>query len=62
MRETRNNFVKLGLALAFALFACAFVSAQDVTSNAMPGADFSKYHTYKWVPIDGATYPNQRFD
>ena len=62
MKETRNNFVKLGLALAFALFACAFVSAQDVTSNAMPGADFSKYHPYKWVPIDGATYPNQIVD
>ena len=62
MKETRNNFVKLGLALAFALFACAFVSAQDVTSNAMPGADFSKYHTYKWVPIEGASYPNQIVD
>ena len=62
MRETRSNFVKLSLVLAFALFACAFVSAQDVTTNAMPGADFSKYHTYKWVPIDGATYPNQIVD
>jgi len=28
----------------------------------MPGTDFSKYHTYKWVPIEGASYPNQIVD
>ena len=28
----------------------------------MPGVDFSKYHTYKWVTIEGATYPNQIVD
>jgi hypothetical protein len=38
------------------------VSAQDVTTNAMPGTDFSKYHTYKWVTIEGAKYPNQIVD
>ena len=36
--------------------------AQDVTSNAMPGTDFSKYHTYKWVLIQGASHPNQIVD
>jgi len=38
------------------------VSAQEVTTNAMPGTDFSKYHTYKWVTIEGAKYPNQIVD
>jgi Domain of unknown function (DUF4136) len=28
----------------------------------MPGTDFSKYHTYKWVTIQGASYPNQILD
>ena len=37
-------------------------SAQDVTTNSMPGTDFSKYHTYKWVIIAGATQPNQIVD
>jgi hypothetical protein len=36
--------------------------AQDVTSNTMPGTDFSKYHTYKWVLIAGASHPNQIVD
>lgn len=36
--------------------------AQDVHSNAMPGTDFSKYHTYKWVLIQGASHPNQIMD
>ncbi|WP_245632158.1 DUF4136 domain-containing protein [Edaphobacter aggregans] len=38
------------------------MSAQDVTSNAMPGTDFSKYHTYKWIAIEGASHPNQIVD
>lgn len=36
--------------------------AQDVHSNSMPGTDFSKYHTYKWVNIEGASHPNQIMD
>ncbi|HTQ86715.1 MAG TPA: DUF4136 domain-containing protein [Candidatus Solibacter sp.] len=36
--------------------------AQDVASNYMPGTDFSKYHTYKWVVIEGGMHPNQIVD
>jgi hypothetical protein len=36
--------------------------AQDVTYNFMPGTDFSKYHTYKWVSIEGGAHPNQIVD
>lgn len=36
--------------------------AQDVRTNVMPGVDFSKYHTYKWVLIQGASHPNQIVD
>ena len=42
-------------------FGSALV-AQDVRSNAMPGTDFSKYHTYKWVTIEGGSHPNQIVD
>ncbi len=38
------------------------VAAQDVRYNFMPGTDFSKYHTYRWVSIEGREYPNQIVD
>jgi hypothetical protein len=28
----------------------------------MPGTDFSKFHTYKWVTIEGSQHPNQIVD
>jgi hypothetical protein len=58
----RTRMTKFGLGLALAIFACGGALAQDVTYNAMPGVDFSKYHTYKWVTIQGASYPNQIVD
>ena len=51
---------------AAAIFALLFVGqiacGQDVKSNFMPGTDFSKYHTYKWVVIEGGAHPNQIVD
>ncbi len=61
-QEIRNTVTKLGIALTLLLAACALAPAQDVSTNSMPGVDFSKYHTYKWVTIEGATYPNQIVD
>jgi hypothetical protein len=61
-QETRNAVAKLGIVLILLLAACTLTRAQDVSTNAMPGVDFSKYHTYKWVTIEGATYPNQIVD
>ena len=61
-QEIRNTGTKLGFALLLLLAACSLAPAQEVTTNAMPGVDFSKYHTYKWVAIEGATYPNQIVD
>jgi hypothetical protein len=28
----------------------------------MPGTDFSKYHSYKWVDIEGGAHPNEIVD
>jgi hypothetical protein len=61
-QEIRVMTTKLGIALVLALAAGTLTPAQDVTSSAMPGTDFSKYHTYKWVTIEGATQPNQIVD
>ena len=36
--------------------------AQDVSTNYVPGTDFSKYKTYKWVEIQGAEKPDQIVD
>lgn len=45
------------------LLSVTWVSAaQDVKYNFMPGTDFSKFHTYKWVLIEGASHPNQIAD
>ncbi len=62
LQEIRKMMSTFGIGFLFALLACAMTLAQDVTTNAMPGADFTKYHTYKWVPIDGAVQPNQIVD
>jgi Domain of unknown function (DUF4136) len=51
-----------GGVLFCALLACSLVLAQDVTTNSMPGINFSKYHTYKWVAVEGAAQPNQIVD
>jgi hypothetical protein len=56
------RMLRVGMGLILALLACGVTSAQDVTTNSMPGTDFTKYHTYKWVTIQGATYPNQILD
>jgi len=50
------------IAWAFVFVACILAIGQDVHHNAMPGVDFSKYHTYKWVNIEGGTHPNQIVD
>src|SRR5579862_186410 len=57
-RGSRISLAVLGISL----LTCGVALAQDVKSQAMPGTDFSKYHTYKWVTVEGAKYPNQIMD
>jgi len=49
----------LSLVAALLFLAAGSASAQQVTYNFMPGTDFSKYHTYKWVQIPSNVHPNQ---
>lgn len=48
--------------LVFALVMCGTGLAQDVRTNYMPGTDFSKYHSYKWINIEGGEHPNEIMD
>jgi hypothetical protein len=48
--------------LAVPLLAWLMAMGQEVRHNYMPGTDFSKYHTYKWVSIEGGAHPNQIMD
>jgi Domain of unknown function (DUF4136) len=59
-----NNITleRIVFAFALALTAGIVTSGQDVRYNYMPGTDFSKYHTYKWVSIEGGAHPNQIVD
>jgi hypothetical protein len=61
-KETWIGLARFGFGLALAVLACSVMLAQDVTTNSMPGTNFAKYHTYKWVAVEGATYPNQILD
>lgn len=44
------------------LFCWSWVAAQDIRYNFMPGTDFSKYKTYRWVRAEKAQYPNDILD
>lgn len=62
LQRLRVGIGTIGMGLLLALALCSATHAQTVTSNSMPGTDFSKYHTYKWITITGAKYPNQIVD
>jgi len=63
MRKTnRIPVLKIGMTLAATLMVSIVANGQDVRHNAMPGVDFSKFHTYKWVAIEGGAHPNQIVD
>jgi len=57
--KTSNKPVQrvAGLCVCLLCF-CGLAFAQDVRYNAMPGANFAKYHTYKWVDC-GGNHPDQ---
>lgn len=62
MRINRSPLLKTGMTLAVALVSRIGATSQDVRHNYMPGVDFSKYHTYKWIEIEGGAHPNQIVD
>ena len=57
-----SRIVSLLLVTVLCLPAARTLAAQDVKYNFMPGTDFAKYHTYKWVNIGNGAHPNQIVD
>jgi Domain of unknown function (DUF4136) len=55
----KGSVTRFLVLVGLALLASAAVSAQDVKYNFMPGTDFSKYHTYKWVDLPENVHPNE---
>jgi hypothetical protein len=55
----KGGICKVASYVGLVLFVCGFIAAQDVKTNFMPGTDFSKYKTYKWVNIAGTEQPDQ---
>jgi hypothetical protein len=61
-RKSQQWLAKFVFAFVVAQIACSVIHAQDVRTNYMPGTDFSKYHTYKWVTIGEGGRPDQILD
>src|SRR6516225_1081311 len=62
--QTRKGrkLLLLTLVVTLPLLPAGILAAQEVKYNFMPGTDFAKYHTYKWVNIEGGAHPNQIVD
>jgi hypothetical protein len=58
----KKGLVRFVFSAVLLLSAGAMLHAQDVTYNSMPGVNFSTFHTYKWVEIEGGNYPDQIVD
>src|SRR5215469_15261550 len=58
----QSALLRISAVLVVIFLASVAAKGQDVKYNFMPGTDFSKYHTYKWVAIEGASHPNQIMD
>jgi hypothetical protein len=62
MIRTRLRAARLVLVLGALVVGANYAQAQQVATNYDTSIDFSKYKTYQWVNIDGATYPDQLTD
>jgi hypothetical protein len=60
--NTKAGVVRLGILLGILSMIGGSTPAQEVTYNYMPGTNFAKYHTYKWVSILSNIHPNQIVD
>jgi len=54
--------IKLTVILITLLLLSVAGFSQKIRYNYMPGIDFSRFKTYKWVDVEGGQYPNQLLD
>lgn len=62
MQFDHRRPLRFAMPAAMLILVSIGVSAQQVVYNFMPGTDFTKYHTYKWVEIPSNVHPNQIVD
>jgi hypothetical protein len=62
LHKPKSAVVHFVVAMGLMLLAGGVTRAQDVRYNFMPGTNFSKYHTYKWVSIPENVHPSQIVD
>ena len=58
----RNWRARFAPAVLIAAISCSLVHGQEVRTNYLPGTDFSKYRTYKWLSIGEGEDSNQIVD
>ena len=57
-----NLLIRAAAVIAITMGVCASGLAQKVRYNYLPGTDFSKYKTYRWVRIQNVEYPSEILD
>ena len=62
LKQICNWTARLTPAVLITAIACSLVYGQDVSTNYLPGTNFSKYRTYSWVTIGEGGHPNQIVD
>jgi hypothetical protein len=62
LHRSKRVVVQSAMVMGLMLLACVPAPAQDVKYNFMPGTNFSKYHTYKWVSMPENVHPSQIVD
>ena len=60
--KARNLLIRTSIVVAVALAFVGVCAAQKVRYNYLPGTDFSKYKTYRWVKIQNVEYPSEILD
>ena len=60
--ESMTRAWHLALAGCLLFVCCGWAAAQDIKYNFLPGTDFSKYKTYKWVKAPKVQYPDDILD
>src|SRR5271169_522743 len=56
--KLKGGVVRIALWMGLVLLVGGFMAAQDIKTNYMPGTDFSKYKTYKWISISNTEQPD----
>ena len=60
--KVNSTIIRFGMFATVILLLSAACYAQKVSYNFLPGTNFARYKTYRWVRAEKAQYPNQLLD